>query len=207
MADIAGTTREGLLAMAVGAGLAVMQASMEDRWQRCAAPGQARPARRAARHGTEDGSATLGRRTGLRAVQLGRDGHGQGNGEAVDEALQPRFGAVGTTVEKAATSTSKSSVSRRSVEATETALGELLARDLSGLVVVALMVDGVHFADHLVVVAPRHWHRRHQAPLGRGRRLHRGGHAGYRFHGRPEGQGPRCDQAGPGRHRRLQGCP
>ena len=60
---------------------------------------------------------------------------------------------VGTAVEAAAKSTSKSAVSRRFVEATETALAELLAADLSDLDLVALMVDGVHFADHLVVVA------------------------------------------------------
>ena len=36
---------------------------------------------------------------------------------------------------------------------TETALAELLAADLSGLDLVAFMVDGVHFADHLCVVA------------------------------------------------------
>ena len=37
--------------------------------------------------------------------------------------------------------------------ATETALAELLAADLSGLDLVALMLDGVHFADHVCVVA------------------------------------------------------
>jgi len=40
-------------------------------------------------------------------------------------------------------------VSRRFVAATETALGELLAADLSCLDLVALMVDGVHFGEHL----------------------------------------------------------
>jgi transposase-like protein len=44
-------------------------------------------------------------------------------------------------------------VSRRFVAATETALAELLSADLSGLDLVALMVDGVHFAEHLCVVA------------------------------------------------------
>jgi transposase-like protein len=60
---------------------------------------------------------------------------------------------VGTQVEATSRSTSKSAVSRRFVEATETALAELLVGDLSGLDLVVLMVDGVHFADHLVVVA------------------------------------------------------
>ncbi len=60
---------------------------------------------------------------------------------------------VGQKVERAARSTSKSAVSRRFVAATETALAELLAADLSGLDLVALMIDGVHFGDHLCVVA------------------------------------------------------
>ena len=36
---------------------------------------------------------------------------------------------------------------------TETALTDLLAKDLSEVDLVALMIDGVHFADHLCVVA------------------------------------------------------
>jgi putative transposase len=60
---------------------------------------------------------------------------------------------VGQAVEDTATATSRSAVSRRFVAMTETALGDLLARDLSGVDLVALMIDGVHFADHLCVVA------------------------------------------------------
>jgi transposase-like protein len=60
---------------------------------------------------------------------------------------------VGEAVEAEARSTSKSAVSRRFVAATESALAELLARDLAELDLVALMVDGVHFAEHLCVVA------------------------------------------------------
>ncbi len=36
---------------------------------------------------------------------------------------------------------------------TETALAELLSRDLSRLALVALMIDGVHFAESRCVVA------------------------------------------------------
>ena len=50
-------------------------------------------------------------------------------------------------------STSKSAVSRRFVKATETALAELMSADLSGLDLVAFMVDGVHFGEHACVVA------------------------------------------------------
>ena len=60
---------------------------------------------------------------------------------------------VGTKVEGSARSTSKSAVSRRFVAATQTALDELLTADLSGLDLVALMIDGVHFGEHLCVVA------------------------------------------------------
>jgi transposase-like protein len=60
---------------------------------------------------------------------------------------------VGTVVGASARSTSKSAVSRRFVAATETALADMLAADLSELDLVALMIDGVHFADHLCVVA------------------------------------------------------
>lgn len=52
-------------------------------------------------------------------------------------------------------STSHSAVSRRFVKANKCALGELLARDLSGSDLAALIVDGVHCGDHLCVVALR----------------------------------------------------
>jgi putative transposase len=60
---------------------------------------------------------------------------------------------VGSQVERTANSTSKSAVSRRFVAATEQALAELLAADLSELDLVALMVDGIRVAEHCCVVA------------------------------------------------------
>jgi putative transposase len=60
---------------------------------------------------------------------------------------------VGERVSAAAKSTSKSAVSRKFVAMTETALAELLAADLSGLDLIALMVDGVHFGESCCVVA------------------------------------------------------
>jgi putative transposase len=60
---------------------------------------------------------------------------------------------VGTRTGQIASSTSRSAVSRRFVAATETALAELLAADLSGLDLVAMMIDGVHFGEHTCVVA------------------------------------------------------
>ena len=56
MADIAATMREGLLAMAVGAGLSVMQSLMnESVTEICGPKGRHQPDREAVRHGTEDG--------------------------------------------------------------------------------------------------------------------------------------------------------
>jgi putative transposase len=60
---------------------------------------------------------------------------------------------VGGQVDESSSATSKSAVSRKFVAMTETALAELLSRDLSGLDVVALMIDGVHFAESCCVVA------------------------------------------------------
>ena len=60
---------------------------------------------------------------------------------------------VGAKVAEQAASTSKSAVSRRFVAATETALAELLAAGLSGLDLMAVMVDGVHFPESCCVVA------------------------------------------------------
>jgi hypothetical protein len=60
---------------------------------------------------------------------------------------------VGAQLEPAAAGTSTSAVSRRFVAATEHALTELLTQDLSGLDLVALVVDGIGVADHCCVVA------------------------------------------------------
>jgi putative transposase len=47
----------------------------------------------------------------------------------------------------------KSVVSERFVVGTTKKLAELMRRDLSGLELVALMIDGVHFAEHVVLAA------------------------------------------------------
>jgi transposase-like protein len=47
----------------------------------------------------------------------------------------------------------KSAVSQRFVLGTERKLAELMRRELRGLELVALMIDGVHFADHVVLTA------------------------------------------------------
>jgi transposase-like protein len=178
MAELAGDVQEGLLAMAVGTGLQVMAAMMSaDVEAACGPKGKHDPARMAVRHGAGDGSVTLGgRRVRVQRPRMRAAG---GSGElpvasyelfsqtevlgrmAMERMLAGlstrRFPVglepVGERVERSARSTSKSAVSRRFVAATETALGDLLAADLSDLDLVALMIDGVHFGDYLCVVA------------------------------------------------------
>jgi putative transposase len=178
MAELTGALKEGLLALAVGAGLQVMQAVMEESVTELAGPkGRHDPNRVAGRHGHEDGSVTLGgRRVGVRRPRVrAADGSGEvavpayelfASTELLGELALERMMAklstrrypaglepVGSTVEAVATSTSKSSVSRRFVARTEVALTEMLSADLSELDLVALMVDGVHFAESCCVVA------------------------------------------------------
>jgi transposase-like protein len=49
--------------------------------------------------------------------------------------------------------TSKSAVSRRFVAATREHLAEMMSRDLGGLSIAAVMIDGIHVGDHVVLVA------------------------------------------------------
>ncbi len=178
MDEIAADMCEGLLALAVGAGLQVMGQLMEtDVTAACGAKGKHNPDRAAIRHGTEAGSVTLGgrrvpvRRPRVRAV----DGSGEvpvptyelfNSTELLGKMAMEKMLAglstrrypiglepVGEAVEARARSRSKSAVSRKFVAMTEHALADLLAKDLSSLDLVALMIDGVYFADHLCVVA------------------------------------------------------
>jgi putative transposase len=178
MGDLAEAMREGLLALAVGAGLQVMGVMMQEGVVGLCGPKGAHDAERiAVRHGTEEGSVTLGgRRVPVRHPRV-RTADGSAEvavpayelfastellGEMALERMMAKLSTrrysaglepVGTQVEATSRSTSKSAVSRRFVAATETALAAMLTVDLSGLDLVALMIDGVHFADHLCVVA------------------------------------------------------
>jgi putative transposase len=178
MTDLAETLREGLLALAVGAGLQVMTALMEeDVVGLCGPRGRHDPARAAVRHGTEAGSVTLGgRRVPVRRPRvctadgaaelavssydlfsstelLGRLAMEKMLGKLSTRRYPLGLEPVGGAVEARASATSKSSVSRRFVTATEKALTELMAADLSAVDLVALMIDGVRFAEHTCIVA------------------------------------------------------
>ena len=107
---------------------------------------------------------------------------------------------------KQSSATSKSAVSRRFVAMTETALAELLSPDLSGLDLVALMIDGVHFAESCCVVALGIDIDGHQASAGAGGGLDGERDAGHRPAGGPAGAGPGRDPPDAGRPRRVQGA-
>jgi hypothetical protein len=64
----------------------------------------------------------------------------------------------------------KSAVSERFVVGTQRRLAELMRRDLSGLALVALMIDGVHFAEHVVLAAVGIASNGQKHVLGAGRR-------------------------------------
>src|SRR4051794_41832903 len=79
MTEIAGSMREGLLALAVGTGLQVMQVLMEADVTALAGPkSKHNPQRAAVRHGHERGSVTLGGRRGPVSRPGGRAADGTG---------------------------------------------------------------------------------------------------------------------------------
>ena len=177
MTDIVGAAREGLLAMSVAAGMAVMAAMFEaEIAEVCGPKGKHDADRVAVRHGQGRGSVTLGgRRVAVdrpRARTL--DGHevplaGYEHFAAEDmltQVVMERMLAgvatrrhvrtaepVGEKVSGTQKSVSKSAISRRFVRQTETALGQLMARDLTELDIKVLMLDGEHMAERCVVVA------------------------------------------------------
>jgi putative transposase len=130
------------------------------------------PERTAVRHGSEPGQVTLGgRRVRVRRPRV-RTADGSREvalptyqafaaTDLLDQLAVERMLAklscrryrvglepVGSSVEQASSGTSKSAVSRRFVARTKHAMAELLAQDLSGLDLVALMVDGIRVAEH-----------------------------------------------------------
>ena len=177
LGDVSAAAREGLLALSVATGMAVMQAMFDAEITAAVGPkGRHDGGRSAVRHGRERGSVVLGGRRV--AVDRPRartvDGHevplDSYSQFAADDLLSKvvlermlagvatrrhaRVGEpVGPAVETASKSTSKSAVSRRFVKATETALDELMSRDLTGLNIKVVMIDGQHIADHCMIVA------------------------------------------------------
>ena len=219
LAEIAGEMREGLLALAVGAGLQVMAAMMEadvtaaggpkgtprprpDRdpprpRARLGDPGRAPGAGSRPRMRAVDGSGELpvaGLRAVLRHRGAGPDGAGADAGRAVDPPLPGRAGA------------GRQPRSSRPRRATSQVGGVAPVRghdrDRAGRAARRGPVragpggaDGRRGALRRAHLRgrPRHRHRRDQAPAGAGRGLDRERHPGHRAAGR-------AARARPGRH-------
>jgi transposase-like protein len=177
LTDIAAVAREGLLAMSVAAGMAVMQTIFDAEVAAVCGPKGRHDADRAAvRHGREKGSVVLGgrrvpvtrpraRTTDRHEVPLSTYNLFASEDQLSTVVLERMLAGlatrrhpaaaepVGAAVEESASSTSRSAISRRFVAQTKTALAELLARDLGPLDIRVLMIDGEHIADHCCVVA------------------------------------------------------
>jgi putative transposase len=178
LTDVAAACREGLMAVAVEAGLATAMAIMADETAGlCGAWNVRDPQRCHVRGGTTGTSVVMGgqrlpiRRPRVRAT----DGSGEvplssfgvfAQGDMLNATVMERMLAgvatrsfervadpIGAEQRSKARSTSKSSVSRRFVTGTKKALDELLARDLAGLDPAVLMIDGADFAGAMCVVA------------------------------------------------------
>ena len=175
---IASVAREGLLAMCTTVGLAVMGEMMTaEMTAKVGGPKHAKLAQRQGNwHGSAPGSAVLGGRRVPVERPRGRTVAGDeielaayaafSNDDLLSQVVMERMLAgvatrrharvnepVGDDLDAQATSTSRSSVSRRFKAATDAQLDELMSRDLSELDLAALMLDGVHFADACCVMA------------------------------------------------------
>jgi putative transposase len=165
--------RDGFEALCLKAGLQVFEAMVEDDLLGlCGPKGVPDEGRKAYRHGSTKGSIVFGgqtlqvRRPRVRSVaneELGlesfewascQDPLDRATLEAVCsnvsmrryEGLQPDVGSMGR-------SKSKSSVSRRFVTLTSKQVDEWMRRSLVDVDVPVIMVDGIYFADHVVLIA------------------------------------------------------
>lgn len=174
LSELAGRAKHGLLAFAVGVGLEVFRTLLEEDVTALVGPkGRHNPDRVAYRHSTEPSSVVLGGRRAavgkprVRSVAgeeltlptwaafFGDDLLHEMATERMLAGLSSRRYGVGLEPvgEVEGSGTSKSTVSRRFIARTRTALGQLMARDLSELRLCALFGDGIELADHTIVVA------------------------------------------------------
>ncbi len=179
LSDVAGAIKDGLLAFASATGLVVMEQLMQAELSEAIGPKHAKlaPGERVGNwHGTAKGSVVLGGRLVRVERPRGRSLKGDeialeswkvfSASDLLSSLVVERMPAgvatrrhgdvaepVGADLEARSKGTSKSAVSRRFVAATERALSELLVRDLGGLDVAVVMIDGVDVAGQCLVVA------------------------------------------------------
>ena len=177
LADLANAVKDGLLGFCADVGLMVMYQVMEDELTRRIGPKHARrPERTANWHGTTTGPVVLGGRLLSVGRPRGRTLEGEeialdswaifSSKDLLDQLTAERVLAGVATrryadvpepltaeIDEKAKGTARSSVSRRWKQATEAALAELMARDLSALDVAVVMVDGIEVAGQCCVAA------------------------------------------------------
>jgi putative transposase len=178
LGELVGAAREGLLALSVGVGLGVVHELMELEVDEVVGPkGEHNRDRVAKRHGHEDGSMTLGgrrvavRRPRMRTAddehELPVESYGYfADRDPLTRAVMDRMLAgvstrkfarvgepIGSEVEQASSSTSKTTTSEMFIERTRTALGQLMSRRLDDVRLAVMMLDGLEIADRTHVVA------------------------------------------------------
>jgi putative transposase len=177
LAEVASAVKEGLLGFCADVGLTVMAQMLHTEMTERVGAKHAKLADRTANwHGTTTGSVVLGGRELSVERPRGRtvDGHEVELDSwavfsskdlltqlTVERMLAGvatrRYGDVeaplGGELDARSKGASRSSVSRRWVRATEAALGELMARDLSEVDVAVIMIDGIDIAGQCCVVA------------------------------------------------------
>jgi putative transposase len=179
LAEVAGAIKDGLLAFASATGLVVMHQMMAAELTEAIGEKHAKigaPGRVGNWHGNAKGSVVLGGRQVKTERPRGRTTNGTeieldtwkafNSADLLNSLVVERMLAgvatrrhidvaepVGKELESRSKSMSKSAVSRRFVAATTKAMSELMARDLSGLDVAVLMIDGLDVAGSCVVVS------------------------------------------------------
>ena len=178
LGELVGSAKEGLLALSVGVGLGVLAELLEEEVvEVVGAKGKHDPERTAVRHGHESGEVTLGgRRVAVERPRVrSADGRAEvglqtyeyfADRDPLTKAVLERMLAgvstrryrrtqepVGSEVEQAARSTSRSAVSRTFVERTRRSLGELMSRRLDDVRLAVMMIDGLELQGRTNVVA------------------------------------------------------
>ena len=178
LGELIGSAKEGLLALSVGVGLGVLAELMEEEVDEVVGPrGKHDRDRAAVRHGREAGEVTLGgRRVGVERPRVrSADGRSElplqtyahfADRDPLTKVVLERMLAgvstrryqrtqepVGSEVEQAARSTSRSAVSRTFVERTRQSLDELISRRLDDVRLAVMMIDGLELQGRTNIVA------------------------------------------------------
>ena len=170
--DLAGSVREGLLALSVGVGLKVLEELLAEELSAVVGPkGKHDPARTASRHGSRPGQVVLGgrkvqvrrpraRTAAGRELPLRTWSHFACDDLLAERTVETMLAGLSTRRHRACLeptgtedrSVSKSAVSRRFVERTRRSLAELMARPVPDDLAV-LMLDGVEVAGSTCLCA------------------------------------------------------